>query len=64
MAGPAAESPEPGRASTGPRQREAALGMPGEREGPLAVERHVKDDGRALILYWDTRRAEDPQRPA
>jgi hypothetical protein len=22
-----------------------------ERFGPLAVERHVKDDGRALILY-------------
>jgi hypothetical protein len=24
-----------------------------ERFGPLAVERHVKDDGRALILYTD-----------
>jgi hypothetical protein len=23
----------------------------GERVGPLAVARHVKDDGRALILY-------------
>ena len=26
-----------------------------ERLGPLAVERHVKDDGRALILYTDAR---------
>jgi hypothetical protein len=24
---------------------------PGERVGPLAIARHVKDDGRALILY-------------
>jgi hypothetical protein len=23
----------------------------GERVGPVVVERHVKDDGRALILY-------------
>jgi hypothetical protein len=23
----------------------------GERIGPLAIARHVKDDGRALILY-------------
>jgi hypothetical protein len=28
-----------------------------ERIGPLAVERHVKDDGRALILYTHDRRA-------
>ncbi len=24
---------------------------PGERYGPVAIERRVKDDGRALILY-------------
>jgi hypothetical protein len=27
-----------------------------ERFGPLAVERHVKDDGRALILYTHAER--------
>jgi hypothetical protein len=27
-----------------------------ERLGPLAVERHVKDDGRALILYTHAER--------
>ena len=26
-------------------------GQPGERVGPLALVRHVKDDGRALLLY-------------
>ena len=27
---------------------------PGERVGPLAIARHVKGDGRALILYSRT----------
>jgi hypothetical protein len=27
-----------------------------ERTGPLAVERHLKDDGRALILYTHVER--------
>jgi hypothetical protein len=27
-----------------------------ERVGPLVLERHVKDDGRALILYSHARR--------
>jgi hypothetical protein len=27
-----------------------------ERFGPLAVERHIKDDGRALILYTHVER--------
>ncbi len=31
-----------------------------EHTGPVAIERYVKDDGRALILYSDERRAEDP----
>jgi hypothetical protein len=30
-----------------------------ERCGPVAIARHVKDDGRALILYTHTR---EPQR--
>jgi hypothetical protein len=38
---PASESPGEGR-----RDEQAK-----ERFGPLDVERHVKDDGRALILF-------------
>jgi len=64
MAGKPAEPPDSGHASSGPREQDGELAAAGEREGPLAVERHVKDGGRALILYWDTRRAEDPPRPA
>jgi hypothetical protein len=30
---------------------EAAPGRPRERFGTVALERHLKDDGRALILY-------------
>jgi hypothetical protein len=64
MAGTPAEPPDAGDASTSPREHEGELTALREREGPLAVERHVKDDGRALILYWDVRRAEDPPRQA
>jgi hypothetical protein len=35
-----------------------------EHSGPVAIERYVKDDGRALILYFDERRTEDPPRQA
>jgi len=28
-----------------------AAKAPAERYGPLVLERHVKDDGRALLLY-------------
>jgi hypothetical protein len=33
-----------------------------ERIGPVAIARHVKDDGRALILYSEQPRA-DQERP-
>ena len=32
-----------------------------ERIGPLEIARHVKDDGRALILYTERPRAPDAQ---
>jgi hypothetical protein len=35
-----------------------------ERIGPVAVARHVKDDGRALILYSEAPRAEQKRRQA
>jgi hypothetical protein len=55
---PASVSPPPGERSAGERS-EAGGRRPGERTareeretcGPLDIERHVKDDGRALILY-------------
>ena len=51
---PAEQPPEPGPGdSNGGR----AAATPGEEEryGPLRVRRTRKDDGRALILYSDTR---------
>jgi hypothetical protein len=37
---------------SGPRSVESAhAGEDPERYGPLLVERHRKDDGRALVLY-------------
>lgn len=44
----AAPSPDPG---------EAAEAREEERFGPLLLHRHVKDDGRTLILYA---RADEP----
>jgi hypothetical protein len=35
-----------------------------EHTGPVTFKRYVKDDGRALILYCEQRRAEDPPREA
>jgi hypothetical protein len=37
---------------------------PEERLGPIAIERHVKDDGRALILYTEAQRTEQEPRQA
>ncbi|HEV3035053.1 MAG TPA: hypothetical protein VGX72_09710 [Solirubrobacteraceae bacterium] len=55
---------EPGpEAGPDPERRpgyEADLG----RIGPLAIARHVKDDGRALILYSEQPRAEQERPPA
>jgi hypothetical protein len=49
-----AEEPTRGPASGGARDTDR--GEPGERasrerSGPVAVTRHLKDDGRALLLY-------------
>ena len=56
MAGKPAEHPPEGDRS--------AIGQQSEREGPLAVSRSQKADGRALILYRDERRADELRRPA
>jgi hypothetical protein len=52
MVGKPRESPTEEQVADGSREPQGAL----ERIGPLVVERHVKDDGRALILYKHDRR--------
>ena len=39
------------RSTPGSTASEITSGRAGQRTGALAVSRHVKDDGRALILY-------------
>jgi hypothetical protein len=56
MAGNPAEPPASDRTSgtdgqADERARDGERGPQDERSGPVAVARHVKDDGRALILY-------------
>jgi len=58
MAGKPAEPPPPELPPEGDTQIDAPEHFrPGERSrpdelcGPVAIARHVKDDGRALILY-------------
>ncbi len=47
-----ASNPSPPPAGTPGEPSELALDdQPVERYGPVAIERLVKDDGRALILY-------------
>jgi len=51
-----------GKPGDGPTEEQAADALlegraEPERVGPLVIERHVKDDGRALILYTHDLRA-------
>ncbi len=47
-----ASNPSPPPAGTSGEPSELASDdQPGERYGPVAIERLVKEDGRALILY-------------
>jgi hypothetical protein len=56
MAGKPAEQPPEGDRSE--------IDQQSGREGPLAISRSQKADGRALILYRDDRRADELERPA
>jgi hypothetical protein len=53
---PAEDPPEPGSGDPEGHPTSEATGDD-ERYGPLVVRRTRKDDGRALILYSDARRA-------
>jgi hypothetical protein len=54
-----ADHDKPAPSSSGePRERDEPVEQ-AELFGPLAVSRHVKDDGRALILY--THRRDDDE---
>jgi hypothetical protein len=57
MAGSNAPSPERS-GEDGHDERTAASKQAGERYGVVAIARHRKDDGRALILY--TRVEQEP----
>jgi hypothetical protein len=61
MAGKPAEPPHPDRPAGSEPLAAGASGDGRELEhtGPIAIERHVKDDGRSLILYSDERCDED-----
>ncbi len=54
---PAAPSPSD-RPEQGARPGADERAQPAERYGPLALARHVKDDGRALLLF--TRAEREP----
>jgi len=54
MAGNPAETPPSGRSESDSSEEHEARMQPGEHYGPLAVARHPKEDGRALILYTRT----------
>jgi hypothetical protein len=52
---PSGDPPPPTPRPSDPSQRDRHARVQ-ERCGPVAIERHVKDDGRSLLLY--TREAE------
>jgi hypothetical protein len=49
--GPGDEPRPPSEHGSPAAQNRPGEDRPGERIGPVAIARHVKDDGRALILY-------------
>ena len=51
MLGKPTGSPASGQSQSDPGGREGERERAGERVGALTIERRVKDDGRALILY-------------
>jgi hypothetical protein len=66
MAGKPAEGREhePGAEAQPGTEAEPGADAGVERIGPVAIARHVKDDGRALILYSERPRAEQERRQA
>jgi len=54
MAGTPAETPPSGGSESDSSEEREAQMQAAERYGPLAVARHRKEDGRALILYSRT----------
>jgi hypothetical protein len=54
MAGTPAETPPSGGSESDSSEEHELRWQAGERYGPLAVTRHRKEDGRALILYSRT----------
>jgi len=61
MAARSAEPPSSGGSDNPPSGSGGGHAQPHEHVGPLTIERHVKDDGRALILYAHEQRDGDGQ---
>jgi hypothetical protein len=59
-----AGKPAEGREHQPDREREPGGEHELEHIGPVAIARHVKDDGRALILYSEQPRAEQERSQA
>jgi hypothetical protein len=59
MAGKPAEPARSGHQPEIEPHPAAGPGKEGEHAGPVTIARHVKDDGRALIIY-----TRDPHAPA
>ena len=51
MGGNQGELSSSGQGPVGPHQQDREARDPDERVGPVAIARHVKADGRALLLY-------------
>jgi hypothetical protein len=61
MAAPSDRESPPPAPAPGPRETQGEQHEQAESYGPLTLTRHVKPDGRALILYTD-RRDDTPPR--
>jgi hypothetical protein len=56
MGGNQGEPANSGQRPVGPHRQDREARDPDEHMGPVAIARHVKADGRALILYTVDRR--------
>ncbi|MGD1056455.1 MAG: hypothetical protein ABR992_03490 [Solirubrobacteraceae bacterium] len=57
MGGNHGELSSSGKGPVDSPEQDGEPATPGERLGPVAIARHVKADGRALILYTVDRRS-------
>jgi hypothetical protein len=61
MAARSAEPPSSGGSDNPQSGSDGGHAQPREHVGPVTIERHFKDDGRALLLYAREQRNQDGQ---